>query len=114
MARRVALSLLALLFVAGVAVASDTKEANGTVKSVAGNTFVVTDGAGKDWSFDVDKATMVEMKGGSHKMNAVKADGKPTPLSEFLAAKQSVLVQYLEKDGKMVAKHVRVKGATAK
>ena len=114
MVRRVALSLLALLFVAGVAVASDTKEANGTVKSVAGNTFVVTDSAGKDWSFDVDKATMVEVKGGSHKMSAGKADGKPTPLSEFLAAKQSVLVQYLEKDGKMVAKHVRVKGAPAK
>ena len=114
MVRRLALSLLALLFVAGVAVAGDTKEANGTVKSVTGNTFVVTDSAGKDLSFDVDKSTLVEVKGGSHKMNAIKADGKPAPLSEFLAAKQTVIVQYSEKDGKMLAKNVRVKGATVK
>ena len=109
MVRKVALSLLALVFVAGVAVASDAKEANGTVKSVAGNTFVVTDSGGKDWSFDVDKSTMVQVKGGSHKMNAVKSDGKPAQLSEFLAAKQSVHVEYSEKDGKNVAKSVRVK-----
>jgi hypothetical protein len=109
-----ALSLLALVFVAGVAVADETKEANGTVKSVAGNTFVVTDSAGKDLSFDVDKSTMVEVKGGKHKMDAIKADGKAAPLSEFLAEKQTVLVKYLEKDGKMVAKHVRVKGATVR
>ena len=114
MVRRLALSLLALLFVVGVAVAGDTKEANGTVKSVAGNTFVVTDSAGKDLSFDVDKSTMVEVKGGAHKLEAIKADGKPSPLSEFLAAKQTVIVQYSEKDGKMLAKHVRVKGATVK
>ena len=110
MVRRVALSMLALLIVAGVAVAADTKEANGTVKSVAVNTFVVTDAAGKDWSFDVDKNTLVLAKGASHKVNAVKADGKPVQLSEFLAAKQDVRVEYTEKDGKMVAKEVRVKG----
>jgi hypothetical protein len=110
MVRRVALSMLAVLIVAGVAVAGDTKEANGTVKSVAGNTFVVTDSAGKDWSFDVDKNTLVLAKGASHKVNAVKADGKPAQVSEFLAAKQEVRVEYTEKDGKMMAKEVRVKG----
>jgi ABC-type Fe3+-hydroxamate transport system substrate-binding protein len=114
MVRRMALGMLALLFVAGVAVAGETKEASGTVKSVAANTFVVTDTAGKDWSFDVDKSTLVLMKGGSHKMDAVKADGKPSQLSEFLAAKQDVSVQYSEKDGKKMAKEVRVKGAAAK
>jgi hypothetical protein len=110
MVRRVALSMLAVLIVAGVAVAGDTKEANGTVKSVAGNTFVVTDSAGKDWSFDVDKSTLVLAKGASHKVNSIKADGKPVQLSEFLAAKQDVRVEYTEKDGKMMAKEVRVKG----
>jgi ABC-type Fe3+-hydroxamate transport system substrate-binding protein len=114
MVRRIALSLLALLFVAGLAVAGDTKDASGTVKSVATNSFVVTDSAGKDWSFDVDKSTLVLVKGGSHKVDAIKADGKPVQLSEFLAAKQDVRVEYLEKDGKMVAKEVRVKGATVK
>jgi ABC-type Fe3+-hydroxamate transport system substrate-binding protein len=114
MVRRVALGALALLFVAGVAVAGETKEANGTVKSVATNTFVVTDTAGKDWTFDVDKTTLVLVKGGSHKMDAIKADGKPAQLSEFLSAKQDVHVQYSEKEGKNVAKEVRVKGAAVK
>ena len=113
MLRKIVLSL-AFLFVAHVAVAGDTKEANGTVKSVGGSSFVVTDSAGKDWSFDVDKGTTVLVKGGSHKMDAVKADGKPALLGEFLAAKQEVRVEYAMKDGKMVAKEVRVKGATAK
>ena len=72
---------------------------------------MVTDSAGKDLSFDVDKNTMVLVKGGSHKMDAIKADGKPAQLSEFLAVKNEVQVQYAEKDGKMLAKEVRVKGA---
>ena len=54
------------------------------------------------------------VKGGTHKMDAVKADGKPAQLSEFLAAKNEVHVEYLEKDGKMVAKEVRVKGGNVK
>ena len=114
MVRRIALSLLALLFVAGLAVAGDTKEASGAVKSVAANSFVVTDSAGKDWSFDVDKSTLVLAKGASHKVDAIKADGKPVQLSEFLAAKQDVRVEYFEKDGKMVAKEVRVKSGSVK
>jgi len=114
MVRRIALSLLALLFVAGLAAAGDTKEATGTVKTVAVNSFVVSDSAGKDWSFDVDKDTLVLVKGASHKAKDIKADGKPAQLSEFLAAKQDVRVEYWEKDGKMVAKEVRVKGGTVK
>ena len=111
MVRRMLLCL-AFVFVAQLAVAGDTK--GGTVKSVAGSSFVVTDSAGKDWSFDVDKNTMVLVKGGSHKMDAIKADGKPAQLGEFLAANQEVTVQYMEKDGKMVAKEIRVKGAAVK
>ena len=114
MVRKLALGALALLFVAGLAVAGDTKEANGIVKSVTGNTFVVTDSAGKDWTFGVDKSTMVLVKGGSHKMDAVKGDGKPAQLSEFLSAKQDVKVEYMEKDGKMTAKEVRVRGGNVK
>ena len=113
MVRRVALALLALLVVAGLAVAADMT-ASGTVKSVTGNSFVVTDKGGKDMTFDVDKATLVLVKGGSHKMDAVKADGKPAQLSEFLAAKQEVHVSYAEKDGKMMAKEVRVVSGKAK
>ncbi len=106
MVRKIAFALLAVLFVAGLAVAGD---ASGTVKSVAASGFVVTDSAGKDWSFDVDKTTTVVAKGASHKMDALKADGKPAQLTEFLSAKQNVTVKYDEKDGKMMAKEVRVK-----
>ena len=113
MVRKIMLCL-AFLFVAHVAVAAESKVANGTVKSVSGSSFVVTDSAGKDWTFDVDKTTTVLVKGGSHKMDAVKADGKPAQLSEFLAAKQDVRVEYSEKNGKMMAKEVRVKGGSVK
>ena len=109
MVRRI-VSCLAFLFVAHLAVAGDAKEANGSVKSVGAGSFVVTDSSGKDWSFDVDKSTLVLAKGASHKVNSIKADGKPVQLSEFLAAKQDVRVEYTEKDGKMMAKEVRVKG----
>jgi hypothetical protein len=109
MVRRFAFALLAVLFVAGLAVAGDMKDASGTVKSVTGTGFVVTDSGGKDWSFDVDKTTTVLAKGASHKMDALKADGKPAQLTEFLSAKQNVTVKYAEKEGKMMAKEVRVK-----
>lgn len=109
MMRRIAFALLAVLCVAGFAVAGDAKDAAGTVKSVSATGFVVTDAAGKDWSFDVDKTTTVMAKGASHKMDALKADGKPTQLTEFLSAKQNVMVKYSEMDGKMTAKEVRIK-----
>ena len=111
MLRRMALGLLAILFVPSFATA---KDANGTVKSVTTTAFVVTDSAGKDWTFDVDKDTLVVAKGGSHKLAALKADGKPSTIDEYLAAKQSVGVAYTEKDGKMVAKEVRIKDVTVK
>lgn len=111
MVRKIVSCLAFLLVAANLALAA---EANGTVKSVAGNGFVVTDSAGKDWSFDVNGNTTVLVKGGSHKMDAVKADGKKPQLSEFLSAKQEVNVSYTEKDGKMLAKDIRVKGASVK
>jgi hypothetical protein len=109
MMKKVAFTLLAILFVAGLAVAGDTKEAAGTVKSVSATGFVVTDSTGKDWSFDVDKETTVMAKGASHKMDKLKADGKPAQISEFVAVKQAVTVKYAEANGKMAAKEVRVK-----
>ena len=108
MVRRVAGVALVLL-VAGFVFAGD-KEVTGTVKSVTGGTFVVTDSAAKDWTFAVDsKETLVVAKGGKHKMDALKADGKPATISEFLSEKQTVVVMYTEKDGKMTAKEVHVK-----
>jgi hypothetical protein len=112
MVRRLAGAALVLL-VSGLAFAGEgkgAKEMTGTVKSVSGGTFVVTDSAAKDWTFAVDsKQTLVVAKGGSHKMDQLKADGKPALLGEFVSEKQMVSVKYYEKDGKMIAKKVHVK-----
>jgi len=109
MVRKVAGAALALL-VAGLVFAGDVKEVTGTVKSVTGGIFVVTDAAAKDWTFAVDsKETLVVAKGGKHKMDALKADGKPATLGEFVSEKQTVVVKYGEKDGKLIAKEVHVK-----
>jgi hypothetical protein len=107
MVRRIMMGL-AVLFVANLAAAGDMT-ADGTVKSVSGSGFVVTDSAGKDWSFDVDTNTTVLVKGGSHKLAAVKDGGKVPQLSDFLSASKSVHVTYVTTNGKMVAKEVRVK-----
>jgi hypothetical protein len=109
MLRRVAVGAAALL-VAAFVVAGEVKEVTGTVKSVTGGTFVVTDSAAKEWTFAVDsKETLVVAKGGRHKMDALKADGKPALLSEFVAEKDKVVVKYGEKEGKLTAKEVHVK-----
>jgi hypothetical protein len=109
MVRRIAGVALVLL-VAGFVFAAAAKEVTGTVKEVTGGTFVVTDSAAKDWTFAVDsKETLVVAKGGKHKMDQLKADGKPMMIGEFISAKQTVVVMYTEKDGKMTAKEVHVK-----
>jgi len=111
MLRRLCVLTLAATFVAGFALAGETKEASGTVKSVEQNGFTVTDSGARDWSFAVDKDTLVLAKGASHKMDKLKADGKLPSIGEFVAEKQSVQVKYWEKDGKMIVKEVRVQGA---
>jgi hypothetical protein len=62
----------------------------------------VTDSAAKEWTFAVDA------KGGHHKMDKLKADGKPAVIGEFVAEKDKVAVKYGEKDGKLIAKEVHV------
>ena len=109
MTRKIACAALALLFVAGFALAADTtKEAAGKVKAVVADSITI-DHAGKDATFVVDKDTMVIASGASHKMDKLKADGKPTLITEFVAPDKTVTVKYVEKDGKQVAKEVAVK-----
>jgi hypothetical protein len=108
MVRRVALVALAVLVV-GLVWAAE-KEVTGTVKSITGGTFVVTDSASKDWTFAVDsKETLVIAKGGHHKLDALKAGGKPATIDEFMAPKDKVVVKYGEKAGSLIAKEVHVK-----
>ena len=85
-----------------------TKQVTGTVKSVSGSEFTVTS-AGKDMTFAVDnKETQVIAKGGAHKFDKLKADGKPAVIGEFLSPNQTVSVKYFERDGKMIAQQVHV------
>jgi len=109
MVRKIAGVALALL-VSGVALAGEgtDKQVTGKVKAVSTGSFTVTDGT-RDWTFAVDgKETLVVTKGGTHKMDQLKADGKPALLTEFLSEQQLVDVKYYEKDGKMIAKKVKV------
>jgi hypothetical protein len=101
-------------FLAGSAPAGEMKEANGTVKSVELNGFTITDDSGKDWSFAIDKQTLVLQKGASHKMDRLRADGKPSTIGEFISEKQSVFVKYTEKDGKKTVNEVFVTEAKAR
>ncbi len=97
------------LLVAGLVVAGEAKEVTGTVKSVAGSTVIVTDKAAKDWAFTVDsKDTLIVAKGGRHKLDKAKAEGKPALLTDFVSEKQQVIVKYTEKEGKMMASEVHV------
>jgi hypothetical protein len=110
MVRRLAVAVLVVL-VSGLAYAGEeAKEMAGRVKSVSSASLTVTDSASKDWTFVVDgKETLVVAKGGSHKLDQLKADGKPAVLPEFVSEKQLVSVKYTEKDGKMIARKVVVK-----
>jgi hypothetical protein len=109
MIRRIACATLALLFVAGLAVAGDAKEAMGKVKAVAADSITIADSAAKEMTFVVDKETTVTASGASHKMDKLKADGKPAVITEFVKVDKTVSVKYVEKDGKQVAKEVTVK-----
>jgi hypothetical protein len=109
MIRRIVCVTLALLFVAGFAMAGEAKEAMGKVKAVVADSITITDSAAKEMTFVIDKETTVTARGASHKMDKLKADGKPTVITEFVAVDKTVSIKYVEKDGKQVAKEVTVK-----
>jgi len=103
---------LMLLFGAGLVLAqakATTKDAEGTVKSVAAASITITDDAKKEWTFIVDKDTTVTAKGASHKMREAEGANKTTKITDFVMEKQSVTLKYEEKDGKLYAREVKVK-----
>ena len=103
---------LMLLFGAGLVLAqakATTKDAEGTVKSVAAASITITDDAKKEWTFIVDKDTTVTAKGASHKMREAEGANKTTQITDFVMEKQSVTLKYEEKDGKLYAREVKVK-----
>ena len=109
MVRRIACATLALLFVSAFAMAGEAKEATGKVKAVVTNSITIADSAAKEMTFVVDKETTVVASGAAHKMDKLKADGKPTLITEFVSVDKTVTVKYVEKEGKTVAKEITVK-----
>jgi hypothetical protein len=82
--------------------------ANGTVKTVAADSIVVTDKDGKDWTFVVDKTTKVFAKGGSHMTDEKKAAGETMTIVDIVKVGEKVTVKYHDMGEKKHAASVRV------
>ena len=75
------------------AAAAKTMTAAGKVSAVAVDSVTVK-GKDAEWTFVVDKETMVVAAGASHKMAALNADKKPTVVTEFVKSGDEVTVKY--------------------
>ncbi len=74
--------------------AQETKWVRGTVKSLAGDTIVVTVG-GQDMTFTVDKSTQVVARGGGTASREAQAKGAEGPkLGDVIKAGEGVEVHY--------------------
>ena len=103
----VALSVVSMFVVAqplGAQEKGKSMTASGTVKSVAGDSLVVTSG-GKDMTFTLDGTTKFVGKGLSTKSNA--KGGKLTA-TDAVGAGDMVSVTYHDMAGKMHAANVRI------
>jgi len=90
--------------------ATKTLSAVGTVSAVTADSVTVK-GKDAEWTFAVDKATTVVAQGGSHKMAAMKADKKPTVITEFVKVGDDVTVKYHDMGATKHAATITVKGA---
>ena len=90
--------------------ASKTLSAAGKVSGVTADSVTVK-GKDAEWTFGVDKATTVVAAGGSHKMAAMKADKKPTVITEFVKVGDDVSVKYHDMGATKHAATITVKSA---
>ena len=90
--------------------ASKSLSAAGKVSAVTADSVTVKGKAG-EWTFGVDKATTVVKQGGSHKMSALKADKKPTVITEFVSVGDDVSVKYHDMGATKHAATITVKSA---
>jgi hypothetical protein len=115
--KRLMMLFVAVLLVAAPAFAQ-TKAAGKTMTATGKVTAVTADsisvkGKDADWTFGVDNGTTVVAKGGSHKMAAMKADKKPTVVTEFVNVGDDVTVKYHDMGATKHAATVTVRSATA-
>lgn len=88
-----------------------TMSATGKVSAVSADSVTVK-GKDAEWTFAVDKSTVVIAKGGSHKMAAMKADKKPTLITEFVNVDDDVSVKYHDLGATKHAATVTIRNAS--
>ena len=104
----VALLVAAPVFAQSKAAApGKTLTAAGKVSAVSANSVTVK-GKDAEWTFAVDKSTVVTAKGGSHKVAAMKADKQPIVITEFVVVGDDVSVKYHDMGATKHAASVRV------
>jgi uncharacterized low-complexity protein len=119
--RRFGMKRLMMLFVAVLLAAapafaqakaaSKAMSATGKVSAVTADSVTVK-GKDGEWTFGVDKGTTVVAKGGSHKMAAMKADKKPTLITEVGTVGDDVSVKYHDMGATKHAATVTVRTVT--
>ena len=118
--KRVIILLLGAVLLAGPAfaqakagekpAATKTMSASGKVSAVAADSVTVK-GKDAEWTFGVDKATVVVAKGASHKMAAISADKKPAVVTEFVHVGDDVAVKYHDLGATKHASTITVRNA---
>jgi hypothetical protein len=89
------------------AAAPKALKAMGTISALASDSVTVK-GKTESWTFTVDKDTVVVAKGASHKMAALKADGKPSMVTDFVKVNDNVTVTYHDMGATKHAAEIRV------
>jgi hypothetical protein len=102
----VAVLALVALLVCAPAAFSQTKWVRGNVVSVAGDTLVVK-AEGKDWTFKVDKATVLTARGaGTAQAKAEAAGAAGVKFADFVKPGMGVEVHYKDAGGVLTATDV--------
>src|SRR5258708_38426846 len=109
--KRVLPLFLGILLLAAPGFAASTMSAMGKVTAVSADSVTVK-GKDAEGMFAVDKSTTVVAKGASHKMSALKADKKPTLITEFVNVGDDVTVKYHDMGATKHAATVTVKSAS--
>ena len=101
------LTALTLVWSPIPALATDAKVAHGTITAIAGHSLTLNAGD-HEMTFNVDRSTVVETRGGSTKAARAAASGKPgVHLNDVLKTGQAVAVTYNDMAGGFHATEIK-------
>ena len=113
MKSRVAISLFALLCMAGPGLAQDSKKpqrAAGRVEGVTQESITIVLGGSEKLALAVDRDTRVVGKGLGTKTRQLKEQGKPPAIDDLVSPSDSVVVTYVDAGaGQLKATEVNVR-----